>query len=148
MKPKIYRLTHQDWETQYDFDFIHPAYNKTDEQFKKDVQSLMKKYGDEYLAQEKSWAGTDQFIKFIAPKLKELDYELITPAITYTFECGCIIRERFINKEHSTDNEKEIINVMGEEFIRKCIRKNIDIELEMYKDNEELLKTINKDFKI
>lgn len=148
MKPKIYRLQHEDWESSFNFDFIHPGYDKSDEQFKHDIQSLMKKYGDEYLNDSQSWIGTDGFITFIAPKLKELGYEEIHPTTFYTFQGGGIIRKGFVENEHLPEKEREIINVMGEDFINKCIKKNIEFEKELYKDNEELLKTINNDFKI
>lgn len=139
MKPKIYRLRHSDWEVEHVFDFIHND-NKSDDEFKLDIQTIMKKYSDEYLKKEKGWVGTYDIIRFIAPKIKELGYEEIYPTTEYRFQGGSIIRKDFMSNNNLLDDEKEIINVMGEEFIKKCIKKNDKFEVELYKFNDEINK--------
>ena len=72
--------------------FTHPE-SKTETQFKDDVHSLMRKYAAEYTAQEEVFCGMDNFIRFIAPKLKELGYAPVETT-RVGFFAGSILEEK------------------------------------------------------
>lgn len=114
LTPKLFELGwgwYEDWEYHL---FIH--FGKTQEDFKKDVKSLLIKYGKDYLASEQSWAGANGWIDFIAKKMPELGYQPIEP-----------IRESFFGAyiiEGDEDGDKDWGEVVGEELLQCAIAHN------------------------
>jgi hypothetical protein len=74
---KYYELYWSWYEDYVPFIFSHES--KTKKQFEKDVRTMLRKYGEEYIQQEESWVSAYNWIEYIVPKMSELGYELITP---------------------------------------------------------------------
>lgn len=104
--------------------FIHS--DKTQDQFKEDVKSLLIKYGKEYLTQEDSWAGASGWVEFIAGKMPELGYQPVQP-ITESFFGAYIIKGD--DKE-----DKKWGDVVGEDLLREAILHNKKLEEEINKE--------------
>lgn len=107
--------------------FIHT--DKTQEQFKEDVKSLLVKYGKDYLKSETSWAGASGWVEFIADKMPELGYQPINP-IGESFWGAYIIKG-------DEDDDKKWGEVVGEELLQEAILHNQKLEEEMDKRNDE-----------
>lgn len=113
---KIYELA---WAWYEDFEphiFLHSE-DKTEAEFKADVQSLFRKYGDEYLSQNEGWAGANGLVDYIIPKMAELGY-------TRPEKVSCSFFGNFIIKEEDRSDDEEFIELAGEEFFKKAIEHN------------------------
>lgn len=120
LTPKIYELGWGWYEQWSYYLFIH--FEKTQEDFKQDVKSLLIKYGKDYLSSEESWAGADRWIDFIAKKMPELGYQPIEP-----------IRESFFGSyiiDGDGDGDKYWGEVVGEELLQEAIAHNNKIKEE------------------
>ena len=122
---KIYELYWSWYEDYIHFTFCHPE-NKSEEEFKADVDSLMIKYGEDYLESEESWAGANGWVEYIVPKMKELGYETPTQT-TYGFWGAYII-------ESKADDDKKFGDVVGKELLEKAIKHNKKIKEEMHEN--------------
>lgn len=122
--PQFFELRWEWYEYLNYYLFTHPE--KSQEDFKQDVKSLLIKYGNDYLANEKSWAGVNEWVDFVAKKMPELGYQPIQP-----------VTESFFGA-HIIDGDDEDNNawgkVVGDGLLRKAIkhnnriRKKIDIK--------------------
>jgi len=118
---KFFNLNWSWYEESHDYLFYHP--NKTESEFKKDVKKLFKKYGEEYLKYEESWAGAAEWTFFISDKLPELGYERVLPINFGHF--GSYI----IKGEEEEDEEFE--KLIGKKLMKKAIKKNKDVEYKL-----------------
>lgn len=122
LTPRFFKLGwewYEDWNYYF---FVH--FEKTQKQFKQDVKSLLIKYGEDYLKNEKSWAGAMGWIEFIVDKMPELGYKLIKPISEVFF--GAYIIEN--NSEEDNKNWSEIV---GEELFQRAILHNKKIKKEI-----------------
>lgn len=123
LTPKLFELgwgLYEEWSYHL---FIH--FDKTQDDFKQDVKSLLIKYGKDYLSSEQSWAGANGWVDFIAEKMPELGYQPIKP-ISESFWGAFII-------EGKGDDDKEWGEVVGEELLQEAIIHNNKIREEMDK---------------
>jgi hypothetical protein len=123
---KVFKLKWQDWEIEYNYLFLHPDINKTQEQFENDVNSCLLKYGKQYLEQEKSWVGAQNWIKYIIPKLVlDYNYQKIE-TIDVVYEGFYIIREdelaKYLNPEDTYC--KKFGDAIGIELLTEATKKN------------------------
>jgi len=115
MKNKIlFKLEWKDYDDCIYYLFIH--FDKTKKQFIKDINFLLHKYGEDYLAQEEGFAGADNWITFISKKMSELNYLLVIP-ITNSFFGTYII-------ESNEKNNRKWRNIVGKELLNKVILHN------------------------
>ncbi len=121
--PMLFELAWSWYEELHYYLFIHT--DKTQEQFKQDVRSLLVKYGRDYLKSETSWVGANGWVDFIADKMPELGYQPIQP-ISEGFWGAYII------KGDSKDDDRWG-EVIGEELLCEAILHNKKIEEEMNK---------------
>lgn len=114
----IFNLSYGDTDYQTNYLFRHE--NKTIDEFKSDVNSLLIKYGEEYLASDKeTWADVGYWIRFIVPKMSELGYERVITE-SYIFSGFDIIRK---------DNDvNDFVKVIGEELANKAYAHNDSVE--------------------
>lgn len=121
---KIFRLAWMDYEDYSSWLFSHEY--KTEEQFKEDVEILLKKYGDEYLDGEDSWASSNRWIKLVSDKLPELGYTVVEP-LDWSFFGGFIL-----NHDGRMDNQdEEWEKIVGRELMEKAKLHNRNIEDEL-----------------
>ena len=91
----------------------HPT--KTKKQFQADVKKLLRKYGDEYLKKEDSWASARGWIKFVAEKLVGIGYAKVLPE-SFGFFGGNILE--------NDDDGMRWKKLVGEELFGKAIKHN------------------------
>ena len=100
--------------------FLHD--NKTQTDFKTDVEKLLKLYGKEYIDSNESWIGANTWIGFISEKMSTLGYKSIN-TIKHSF-FGAYIIEGDINDSE----EKEWRNVIGDELMDYAIVHNNNLK--------------------
>lgn len=128
----IFKLSYGNWDSKDEYLFSHdyPANSslapKTPEEFREDVNFLLRKYGKEFLDScgEEQWASMDNWISFIVPKFKELGYLHIIPQYSVDF-VGCHI----LKEEDAYDRQtKQFLNSIGEELTQKAFEHNLNVE--------------------
>jgi len=122
--PKIWEVSFCWYEEYCPHLFFHPDINKTSEEFKKDIESLFKKYGNEYIKQEDSWAGMDKFVEFICTKISELGYVPVQKE-SYPVWGGTILKG-------DEENDDAIEKLIGKKIYNKMIKHNTDMEIELF----------------
>ena len=110
-KLQLFELNWQSRDSSISFLFIHT--NKTNVQFKKDVKSLLVKYGKDYLESENYYAGAGSWIEFIADKMSELGYQSIEP-----------IKETFVGSKIITYPTSTWGKVVGQDLLQQAIEHN------------------------
>lgn len=118
-KKYVFELAWTWWEQESSYLFIH--LDKTEKQFKEDVEMLLVKYGDEYINSEESWVGANNWIAYVAKKMEELGYELFQPVRVSYFGA-------YIIKEEDKDWKK----VIGKKLFDKSVARNIETEKELH----------------
>ena len=113
----LFKLEWCDYDMNDEYLFTHD--NKTEQEFKEDVQFLLVKYGNEYIEQERGWVGANYWIKYVAPKLVELGYKEVKP-IEWSFFGGSILSSENIIRNDDL-KWKEIV---GKELFSKAIEAN------------------------
>lgn len=111
---KLFELTYCYFDDKNSELYSHP--DKTREQFKKDIEKLIVKYGKEYLKkakEEETMAGQMDWLFFASSKLQELGYSRVIPN-EVMFSGGNIIDEL-------DTNWKEIV---GEKLFKKALKPN------------------------
>lgn len=115
---------HEDWSS---YLFIH--INKTKDQFKEDVKSLLIKYGKDYIkSEEEHWTGAHSWIEFISNKMEELGYEKVIP-IRESFFGGYILEE---NDEES----EKWGEIVGKDLLKEAIDHNKKVKEDMDERNK------------
>jgi hypothetical protein len=131
--PTVFELSWSDWEQHDYYLFVHTNPNKTQAEFKADVRSLLVAHGEVYLQSEQSFAGANEWIKFIAEKMPELGYIRIH-TIAENYQGSMIISKR--HDEYS--NEGKIWReVVGKELYQKALAHNRKILKELNKSRKE-----------
>ncbi len=103
--------------------YIH--LNKTETEFKEDVQLLLKKYGKDYIDNQRGYVGASSWIDFISDKMYELGYEKITP-----------IRESFFGAyiiEGTDEDDIHFGDIVGQELLHEAIEHNNNVREQMEK---------------
>ena len=101
------------WEEGYSF-WLFTHTNKTQLDFQDDVRILLRKYGSEFLRTiPDEWAGTSDWMEFIAGKLPELGYVEIQ-----TMKCEHAT-EFIISEDHTLWKD-----VVGEELFAQALQHN------------------------
>jgi hypothetical protein len=124
IKPTLFDLNWYWYEESSNHLFTHD--NKTEAQFKKDVKSMLKKYGKEFIKKNKdTYIGAYDWISFVAEKMPELGYKPVTPT-TFSFFGGYIL------KGEGEDNIawKKIV---GKELFDEAVAINKKIQDKMFK---------------
>lgn len=124
---KVFKLQWQDWEVTYTYLFSHPNPQQTQEQFISDINTLLEKYGKEYIDQETSWISAYHWIEFIIPLLsKEYGYQQIQ-TLDATYSGFYIIREDDIARytDPSDPYCKLFGNAVGLTLLEYAAKKNI-----------------------
>ena len=92
---------------------------------------LLRKYGDEYLAQETSWVGAPDWIDFISGKFPELGYEIVRPEKFDVWGAFIIEADNrdddcnpFEPTYHLGDDDIEFGNLIGQDLLQKALAKN------------------------
>ena len=119
----IFELSWSHHEDYIPYLFAHE--NKTEEEFKNDVRSLMVKYIDEFLVkkeEENDYAGSQDFVAFIVEKMSELGYIPITP-VKLSFW-----GERIVNGKYGRKENSDICMFLGENIYQKFIDFNKKIK--------------------
>jgi hypothetical protein len=126
----FFTLCCYDYDSQIEIHYCHNDKNKTFDDFKKDCDYLIKKYGDEYLNKCKKYETPNvwDWINFISEKMNELDYEEIK------FE-----KYKFYDKHYTFDvsNEeynKEFYDIVGDKLFKKACNQ---YEMAMNYDEDE-----------
>lgn len=132
---KVFKLKWQDWEIESNYLFFHPDINKTQEQFEKDINNCLLKYGKQYIEQEKSWIGAQNWIKDIIPKLvSDYNYQKIE-TIDVVYEGFYIIGKnelaRYLNPEDTYC--KKFGDAIGIKLLTEATKKNYLIEEKLNK---------------
>lgn len=113
---KYFRITWSWYEEVEYYIFAHQT--KTQKEFLSDWNNLLISKGEEYLQQEKSWAGANGWIDYCQKYMEDLGYERIE-FIDWNFFGGYILDKK------STDNFEKIV---GESLVEKAIQHNLKIE--------------------
>ena len=116
---KVFKLQWQDQEGTSTCLFSHPNPQQTQEQFISNINTLLEKYGKEYIDQEDSIVSAHNWIEFIIPILsKEYGYQQIQTLYT-TYSGFTIIKQDTINRytEHrcatnSNSNVEALLSVL------------------------------------
>jgi len=78
----IFELSWGGYDGSYHWLFEHD--DKTQEDFQKDCNELLVKYGDEYMESEDGfWVGASDWVEYIVGKLPERGYEPVEPIHVY-----------------------------------------------------------------
>lgn len=101
--------------------------DKTEIEWELDCKRAIKECGEEYLKQEKSWAGANNWIEFSTHKLIEYGYERVVPITFGHF--GSYIIEHYDDIDDDDIKWKEII---GDELFRKTIEHNKELNERLY----------------
>jgi hypothetical protein len=117
---KVYKLSWTWYEDDEYYLFSHPK--SSQEQFKKDVKSLLRKYGNEYIDQEDGWVGAPQWVKYISKKLSILGYRPMT-VLNWSFSGAYLIENRYHSKKIDKDVQRWQ-EVVGARLTKKAIEKN------------------------
>lgn len=105
---------------------LHPD-EKTDEEFKYDCVEILRKYGDEYLEQEKSWASAPDWIVYVSKKMGELGYVPAKKTATFGHFGSYIID--WVRYERPTDDDDIIWReLVGERLFKKAMKHNKKID--------------------
>ena len=132
MKQKIFELNWIWHEDYMPWLFFHE--NKTEKDFKKDVNFLLKKYGKDYIkSNEDSWVGACGWFEFIVPKMSELGYEKVS-TIKYGHFGSYIIKNDEIYEKEESRNLKKFI---GKELLEEAVEHNKKVEDDMNKRLEQ-----------
>lgn len=115
-KPNIFELAWTWYEDYCFYLFFHK--DKTEEDFKKDVETIIVKYGKEYIESETSWVGANNWISFIKDKMPEFGYEEVRQVQWEHFG-------DYIIKDEPDNQWKKIV---GEELFNMALAKNKKIE--------------------
>ena len=113
------------WYEDYSY-YLFTHSNKTQEQFRKDVKTLLRKYGDAYLKQEKSWAGANDWIRYISGKMPELGYVPVSPVVKGFFGA-------YIIDGGKSDEDKEWGKIVGKDLLNKAVEHNKKLRVKMDK---------------
>ena len=119
----IFELSWGTYDSEQHWLFSHT--DKSKEDFKRDCDELIVKYGDEYIDTADSWVGTDDWVEYVADKLSERGYEPVEP-IAASYEGSMIIRD--------DDTEGKWAKLVGKRLIDKAIRSNFHQGIELWKD--------------
>ena len=131
------------YEESWDFLFIHE--NKSEEEFKQDIEKHIKDVGQEYLDQEDSWVGANGWIEYAADTFHRLGYKKVEP-IRWSHFGGYILKqndemmEKFPEDYKLTSEYKETIswqNIVGEELMVQALAKNKEIDNKLYVKHAE-----------
>ncbi len=120
---KIFTLEWSCYEEYNYYQFYHLA--KSNEDFDQDVNSLMVKYGQEYIEQETCWVGINSWVEYVSTKLTELGYNRVETH-NYGFFGGSILE--------GDREEKKWESVVGKELLQMAISKNKNLRTDLYKD--------------
>lgn len=137
---KIFELDWGNWELGKTFLFSHE--NKSEKQFKADVNSLIKKYWTEYVEKEEGWIGLEGIIEYIVPLLvTEFGYQQTQHKIDgcYFFFGDSII----LDKHH---DDKQFFKIIGKENWDLAIAKNELINKRLNEEYEYLIEKSNKTY--
>lgn len=127
---KVFKLQWQDQEGTSTCLFSHPNPQQTQEQFISNINTLLEKYGKEYIDQEKSRVSADHWIEFIIPLLsKEYGYQQIQ-TLDATYSGFTIIRQDTINRyklsrEPLNHHSKLFGTAVGLQLLEYAAKKNI-----------------------
>lgn len=114
---KLFQLAYKHWEEYVPYLFTHINVEKTIEEFKLDVDSLLTKYGEEFINSSDSWVGVDEWVKFIIPKMSELGYSPIDPPSYIIWGASILDSEDDISDSEWTEK-------VGDDLCQKAIAKN------------------------
>jgi hypothetical protein len=112
---KLFELAWIWYEEYCPYLFIHP--DKTEEQFNADVKDAFKKFGDDYLKQEDSWAGAERWTAYVASRLHEYGYTEVLP-----------IRVSCCGRKCDSDDRTFAEKFIGEDLFKKAIEHNKKIK--------------------
>lgn len=123
----IFELSWHDYDELSYWLFSHD--NKNQDDFNNDVNFLLKKYGEEYINNEKSWVGACYWIGYIVPKMEELGYTKVEP-IKWSFTgAGIINFDNIISEDDLRWSE-----VVGEDLLFKAARHNDIVDDNLHND--------------
>lgn len=119
MKSKLFRVDFSDWGETNHHDFYHD--NKTEEEFKKDFDSLLVKYGEEYISNKRSLNMVD-WVEYAANRMGELGYI----EVKYTLYCFNGLAPI---GQLTTPTESEIAfeKIVGKDLMDKARNKSRDL---------------------
>lgn len=137
-KPNYFELAWTWYEDYQPYVFCHEF--KTKKEFEKDVKFLFKKYGNDYLKQEKGWASASDWMRFIADKFSELGYERIDTE----YDAIKIFGSYIIEKEKHNDETKEFEKFIGPELIKKALAHNKKLRDQQKRDRRDHDKILRK----
>lgn len=132
---KVFKLKWQDWEIENNYLFFHPDINKTQEQFEKDINNCLLKYGKQYIEKEKSWIGAQNWIEDIIPKLVlDYNYQKIE-TIDVVYQGFYIIGKDELSKYLNPKDTycKKFGDAVGIELLTEATKKNYLIEEKLNK---------------
>ena len=114
------------YEEEMNFLFVHE--NKTEEEFKKDIESKIVEIGQQYLDENKDmFVGANGWIEYTSKHLQPLGYIPIHPS-TWNFFGAYIIN----NEETESSDMKKWKSIVGESLFNKAVEHNIIIEKKMF----------------
>lgn len=119
---KIYELNWS-WYEDYQPHLFAYKEEKTKKQWESDCKKAIRAVGDEYLKQEKSWAGANHWIEFAGKKLLEYGYISIQPVSFGVF--GSYIIEY---KDGLDADDLVFKKIVGKELFAKAVAHNKKIE--------------------
>ena len=100
---KIFEISWGDYDDYKYFIFTHD--NKTQQEFKKDIKFIFRKYGKEFLdSKQKLFVGPNSWLDYIVPKMEELGYkeaDIIRESLSGSsiFDKGNLSFSKLIGKE-------------------------------------------------
>jgi len=131
MIDQIFELSWSWYEEYCPYLFYHEK--KTLRQFERDVKYLLRKYGNQYIKQEKSWISAHGWIEFVCIKLTELGYVPIRPNRFNIFGASIIDNKK-------DDDDKAFGKLIGSELLAKAIKCNKSFRLKLDKRCKQRIK--------
>lgn len=137
----VYRMSWSWYEDHQYHLFSHPKSSKV--KFEKDVISLLRKYGDEYIDQVDGWVGASDWISYVADKLPELGYKPVT-IIGWNFFGGYILGGGMGASRTHDEEGAAWKKIIGPKLMAKALAKNKNIQLNMRRRLARMEKRNNK----
>lgn len=132
---RIFTLEYAYWEDYEYYQFQHDTKSKED--FKNDVDYLIKHYGEEYIEEECSWVGIPGWIRYVSIKLPELGYNKVEADVVSFSGSGIIRGERDYNDKNGnpiiSQSDAMWKEYVGIELFSKAVSKNRQKEVDMGK---------------
>lgn len=111
---------YEDWNLQ---EFVHKE-KKTSDEFEQDVRTVMKSHIDDYLKQEKGWAGMSDFISYIGRHMGELGYSPLKKQGYFGFFGAYIVKD----EDRRSDDSNKVEELIGKENLEKMFKHNEKVE--------------------